>query len=259
MGSIYQFSQPQLLAFCLVLLRVSAFTVAWPIFGVESVPSSVKILFALIVSMLVFPVVDWSGAQASFDSNNLIWMAVREAFIGVLFGFLARIFLMATRVAGELVSLAMGLSGAQLYNPSMGGMSSPIDQFFFALSGLFFLAINGHHLFLMGLVDTFRVIPLGPNLLNVAPLLSVGQIVQDVVVIGIKISAPVMMAILVVNIVMGVLGKTVPQINVLITSLAVNILCGLVILILALPLMVGEIPELLEVSAQRLFHIVKTM
>lgn len=259
MESVYRFSEPEMMAFVLVLLRLSTFVVAWPIFGVESVPSSVKILFALMLSILVFPVVDWHGAADAIKSNNLIWLGVREAFIGILFGYIARMFLMATRVAGELVSLAMGLSGAQLYNPAMGGMSSPMDQFLFALTGLFFLSINGHHLFLMGIVDTFRVIPLGPELLSVKPLLSIGEMVQDIIVIGIKISAPVMMAVLVVNIVMGVLGKTVPQINVLITSLAVNVMCGMVILIIALPLMVGEIPDLVEVTAQRLFSIVKAM
>ena len=259
MESIYRFSEPEMLAFALVLLRLSAFVVAWPIFGVESVPSSIKILFALMLSILVFPVIDWSGATASFNSNNLIWLAVREAFIGLLFGYLARMFLMATRITGEMVSVAMGLSGAQLFNPAMGGMSSPIDQFFFSMAGLFFLAINGHHLFLMGVVDTFRIIPLGPKLLSVSPLLSIGEMVQDIVVIGIKMSAPVMMAVLVINIVMGVLGKTVPQINVLITSLAVNVMCGMVVLIIALPLMIGEIPDLVEISAQRIFQIVKAM
>ncbi|MGE0761702.1 MAG: flagellar biosynthetic protein FliR [Bdellovibrionales bacterium] len=259
MESIYRFSEPEILAFAMMLIRVSTFVVAWPIFGVESVPASVKILFALMVTFLIFPAVEWQNLTASFGSSQLIWLSVKEAFIGVMFGFLARMFLMATRVAGELVSLALGLSGAQLYNPAMGGMSSPLDQFFFALAGLVFLSINGHHLFLMGLVDTFRIIPMGPELLSMSPLLSIGEIVQDIVIIGIKISAPVMMSILVVNMVMGILGKTVPQINVLITSLAVNVLVGLVVLILALPLMVGEVPDLLETSANRLFQIVKAM
>ncbi len=259
MESVYRFSEPEILAFAMVLLRLSAFVVAWPIFGVETVPAPVKILFALVLSLVVFPVIDWKDLQADLLSSSLIWIATREVFIGLIFGFLARLFLMATRVAGELVSISLGLSGAQLFNPAMGGMSSPLDQFFFTLAGLFFLAINGHHLFLMGIVDTFRIIPISPALLSTAPFLTIGEIVQAIIVVGIKISAPVMLSILVVNMVMGILGKAVPQINVLITSLAVNIVAGLVVLILALPMMVGEIPELLETSTHHLFQIVKGM
>lgn len=257
MEQLYRFSEPEILAFAMVLLRVSAFVVVWPIFGVENVPSPVKILFALIVTMVVFPVIEWQGIQASFDSPVLMFLAIKEVFIGLVFGFLARMFFMAIRVAGELISISIGLSGAQLYNPAMGGQASPVDTLVYSLAGLFFLAINGHHLFLTGLVDTFRILPLNPNGLSMLTFGSMGPFVQEIMSIGIRLSAPVMIAILVVNVVMGILGKTVPQINVLVTSLAVNIVVGFIVLIVALPLMMGEMPDLLEISASRLFQIMR--
>lgn len=258
MESVYRFSEPEIMAFTMVLVRITAFVVTWPIFGVESVPTQVKVLFALVMSLVLFPVIDWSAIRVHFDSSLLIWLALKEAFIGLVFGFLARMFFMATRVAGELISLSIGLSGAQLYNPAMGGQSTPMDQFLYALAALLFLAIDGHHLFVAALADTFRVVPMGPTGLNLSSFSAMGEFVQEIITIGIRIGAPVVVAIMVINLVMGILGKTVPQINVLVTSLAVNILVGFVILLVALPVMMGEMPDLLEMSAQRLFQMMRS-
>lgn len=258
MVSVYRFSEPEMITFALMLIRLSAFVVSWPVFGIDLVPGPLKILLALVLGFVVFPTLHWQGLEVNFESSSLIWMALREAFIGVVLGFLARMFLMATQIAGDLISLSIGLSGAQMFNPAMGGQASPVDQLLFALTGLIYLSINGHHLFLTAIVDTFRIIPIGPGLLSTSALLGFGDLVQEIVSIGIRLSAPVVIAILIVNLVMGVLGKTVPQINVLITSLAVNILVGMFVLMLAIPVMVDQMPEILETSASQVFRIMKS-
>lgn len=257
MVSIYKFSEPEIIGFALMLLRLSAFVVAWPIFGVDLVPAPVKILLALVLGLCVFPTLQVQWSQFDVSSTNLIWMAVRETFLGVALGFLARMFLMAIQIAGDLISLSIGLSGAQIFNPSMGAQATPLDQLLFALTALIYLSINGHHLFLSAVVDTFRIIPIGPGLLSSHALMGIGDLVQEIISIGIRMSAPVVIAILIVNLVMGVLGKTVPQINVLITSLAVNVMVGLFVLFLAVPLMVNQMPEILETSAAQVFRIMK--
>lgn len=258
MVSIYRYSEPEIIAFALMLIRLSAFVVSWPVFGIDLVPGPLKVLFALVLGITVFPSLQWHGLEVNFNSSSLIWMSMREAFIGVALGFLARMFLMATQIAGDLISLSVGLSGAQMFNPAMGAQSTPLDQLLFALTALIYLSINGHHLFLSAIADTFRIIPIGPGLLSTQGLMGLGDLVQEIVTIGIKMSAPVVIAILIVNLVMGVLGKTVPQINVLITSLAVNILVGLFVLFLAVPIMVDQMPDILERSATQVFRIMKS-
>lgn len=258
MVSVYRFSEPEIITFALMLIRLSAFVVSWPVFGVELVPAPVKILLALIMALAVFPTINWHGIEVGFDSSSLIWMAIREAFIGVALGYLARMFLMAIQIAGDLISLSIGLSGAQIFNPAFGGQSSPIDQMFYALAALVYLAINGHHLFISAIIDTFRIIPISPNTLSAQGLIGIGAMVQEIVSIGIRISAPVVISILMVNLVMGVLGKAVPQINVLVTSLAVNALVGFVILIIALPIMVDQVPDVLEISSAQIFKMLRS-
>lgn len=258
MSELYSFSEPELLAFFLVLIRMSAFVVSWPAFGVETVPAPIKILFALVLSILVFPVVDWSQAQVALAENQIFWLGLREAFIGVSLGFIARLFFFAIRICGELISISMGLSGAQLFNPALGGQVTAIEQFQVILATLFFLAINGHHLFLTAIVDSFRVVPIKVEGINFSHMAAFGQAVQEVVSIGLKLAGPVLLSILFVNLCMAVIGRAVPQINVLITSLPVNIMIGFFVMIITIPLMLWQMHDILELTSTRMFQFLRS-
>lgn len=258
MPSLYQFSETELLAFFLVLLRISAFIVAWPVFGVQTVPAPVKILLALAISLSVFPVVAWGKVTTSLESLQIVWLAVREIFIGLSMGFLARMFFYAINIAGEITSVSMGLANAQLFNPATETRSSTVDQFKIGLATLFFLAINGHHLLLAGLIQSFDMVPLSAQAINLQGMEQVGVFMQEIMEVGVQICAPVLVTVLFMNIAMAIVGRAVPQINVLITSLPVNILSGFLILIVALPLILWQMEGLLEMTATRLFQFVKS-
>src|SRR3954470_24241059 len=145
MTQVYNFSEVELLYFSLVLIRMSSFVVSWPVFGVETVSPHIKVLFALVLTMVVFPTLKFSAFQKQALDGGLVLLIMREAFIGLAMGFLARMFFFAFRVAGEMVSQAMGLSAAAVFNPSMGGQTSSVEQFYTSLATLFYLAVNGHH------------------------------------------------------------------------------------------------------------------
>lgn len=258
MLEIYNYNEFQLLAFFLVLLRISAFIVAWPVFGVPSVPAPVKVLFSLVLTMMIFPTVSAEELGLKMLENQIILVAIKEVFIGLTFGFLAKMFFFAIRISGEIVSVSMGLSSSQLFNPSLGGRASSIEQFKLVIASLFFLSVNGHHLLLTGLFDTFRILPLNPEMLNLTGLQSMGTFAQEIMVIGLKISSPVLISIFFMNMTMAIIGRTVPQINVLITSLPVNILAGFIVMLVSVPLMVWQMNDLLEITADRLFMLVKT-
>lgn len=259
MTSVYDFNEFELLAFFMVLLRVSAFTVSWPVFGTPSVPSSLKILFALIMSMLIFPIIDFTAVNEQLLSAQILVLGVKEVFIGLTFGYLARFFFFAVRIAGEIISVTIGLSSSQLFNPQVGGQVTSVEQFKIVIASLFFLSINGHHLLVGGLIDSFRVLPVSSELLNTAHFDTIGTLMQEVMEIGLSMSAPVLISIFFVNVAMAVIGRTVPQINVLITSLPVNILVGLFVMTVSVPLLIWQMDGLMELTTARLFAFVKAM
>jgi flagellar biosynthetic protein FliR len=250
-------SEHQLLILFLVLLRMSSFVVAWPIFGVQQVPPPVKILFAVLFAILLAPTLGEPNLSLEEIENSLIWLSLKEVFIGLLLGYLMRLFFFAVSIGGEIISMSMGLSSAQLLNPAMGGEGSVIEQFEVAMATLFFLAINGHHLFLTGLVESFQVLPMSLSGLNFELFAETGKLVQEIMVIGLKISSPILAAILFTNVAMGILGRAVPQINVFITSLPVNILLGFFIIALSIPLFVEEMGFLLNEMTEAMFEMMK--
>lgn len=258
MTEIYRFSEPQLLLFVLVLVRLSAFVVSWPVFGVETIAAPTKILFALTVAMMVFPTLSFSPEQHEMVEKSMILMTVKEAVIGLLIGSLARLFFYAFQVAGELVSVSMGLSSAQMFNPSLGGQSTSIEQFYLAFATLFYLGMNGHHYFISGLVDSFRVVPISSDLLNTGEFKNIILLIREVIEVGLKFAAPIVVSILVVNLVLGVVGKTVPQMNVLGTSFPINILAGFLILTFTIPMMIEQMGDFLELATTTVFKLVKT-
>jgi flagellar biosynthesis protein FliR len=258
MTDVYRFSETEMLLFFMVLVRMSAFVVSWPVLSTEMVSAPVKILFAFILSLVVFPTMSWTAAQQAAVQSDLVLLIAREAFIGLSVGYLAQFFFFGFRVAGEMISQAMGLSSAQMFNPAMGGQVTAVEQFYLALASLFYLGVNGHHYLILGLNGTFDLVPAAQLSLNVSQFTGVGVMVQQVIELGLKLSAPVVVSILAVNLVLGVIGKTVPQLNVLVTSFPINIMVGFALMLLTLPMLVGFMPDFLEDSTMRVIDLVRT-
>ncbi|MGZ3722952.1 MAG: flagellar biosynthetic protein FliR [Bdellovibrionales bacterium] len=258
MSEVYNFSQTEILLFSLVLIRMTSFVVSWPVFGVETVSPHIKVLFATVLTMMVFPTLHWQPFQTQALEGNMVLLVMREAFIGLAMGFLARFFFFAFRIAGEMVSQAMGLSAAAMFNPSMGGQTSSIEQFYTSFATLFYLGINGHHYLITGLVRSYQWAPPAIMSLNTSQFSGVIQMTQEIIELGLRFSAPVVISILVINLVLGVIGKTVPQLNVLVTSFPINILIGLFLLIITMPMLMDQMGEFLALSTTRVFQLVKT-
>ncbi|MFN7453514.1 MAG: flagellar biosynthetic protein FliR [Pseudobdellovibrionaceae bacterium] len=259
MQALYQFPEGQIVAFALVFLRLIAFVVAWPVFGSASVPVYTKILLALVMSMVVFPTLSFPNGSNMLMGQEVMAFAAREIFIGLFLGFLMRMIFFAVSVSGEIMSVSIGIASAQLYNPAMGGTSNVVEQFQIWLATLFFLAMDGHHIFISGLVKSYEVVPLAAQMVNSAGFATVATSIQAVLVMGLKMAAPVLLAIFLANLAMGILGRAVPQINVLMTSLSVTISIGFVVMILAMPMFIGEMSGLIDVMAQEFFKEMKVL
>ncbi|MEK7356242.1 MAG: flagellar biosynthetic protein FliR [Bdellovibrionota bacterium] len=254
-----KFNEVEILAFALVLLRVSAFTVSWPVFSVYNVPNISKILFAVLLSMVMFPIIDRTGLTAQGLGNEVVWLAGREVLTGLCLGFLTRLFFFAVSAGANLIATSAGLANAQLFNPTMGASTTTVEQFYAVIATLLFLAANGHHMFLTGLAESFQAIPLGPAGIDIAVFKESGELIQAVVEAGIKMSAPVLVAIFVMNVAMGIIGRAVPQINVLVTSMPVNFMTGIVVMLISIPALVLQLDHDIVEFADMMFRFMRAM
>jgi flagellar biosynthesis protein FliR len=254
----FNLDETQILTFALVLVRISAFVIAWPVFSVYSVPGIAKVLFALVLATLLFPVINKTGLDAKTITDNLYVLLIRETLIGLILGFVTRMFFYAIAIGGNLVGTSMGLASAQMFNPTMESQSPTVEQFYVVIATLFFLAVNGHYVFLTGLSRSFEVIPLGLAGPNPAGLYKASlPVMQEVMLSGLQVSAPVLISVFVVNLAMGIIGRAVPQINVLVTSLPINVMVGLTISILVLPMFFVEMDNFMKSMAEQMFRLMK--
>jgi flagellar biosynthetic protein FliR len=253
----FHFNETEMLAFSLVLLRVSAFIVSWPVFSVFSVPQHMKVLLSLAIASVLFPVINRTGLDLQSLGPNIIWLALKEVLTGLCLGFLTRMFFFAVSVGGNLVATTIGLANGQIFNPALGNQTTTVEQFYVIVGTLLFLAMNGHHVFLTGLAKSFELVPLSLAGINLAVFKDSGLLIQAVLESGIKIAAPVIAAIFIMNIAMGIIGRAVPQINVLVTSMPVNLLTGIVVMIVAIPALVFEMNQELILFADQLFKFMK--
>lgn len=250
------FSEKTILVFFLILIRISGFVSTWPV--LSQIPTVLKIFFSFVFSLVLFPVMSTDLTLPDLSSLQIIWWSGKELFIGLFIGFLSRLFFFAIHIAGSLISVNMGLSSAQLFNPVSGDQSSVIEHFHVLLISLFFLMINGHHWLMEGLVKSFEIVPLSQMFLNFSSFSHVGTIAHEVMEIGVKISGPIMISILFVNMSMAILGRAVPQMNVLINSLPLTIMTGFIVLIFTLPFMLWQMEDLLGVTTMNVFQILKS-
>ncbi len=238
MFEIYKFSETEFIAFALMLVRISACLVTMPIFGNRDIPAHVKVLFSLLITMILF-----SSARAHIlatthiESQDLILLTLREAFLGTLIGFLCRGIFWAVQMAGQLLGFSIGFSAAQAFNPALGDTGTMIEQFQSILAMLLFLGINGHHWMIRAIAQSFELVPLSLTTIKTETIYGLGNYIQTISEIAVKLSAPMMAVIIFLNGAMGIVGRAVPQINTFVTSFPVNILVGLFVFMVSIPLL----------------------
>lgn len=233
--NLFQFGEIEMLAFILVLIRVSVFFALWPIFGVASVPAVAKIFTSLIISIILFPNIEWRSLSADLGSMVIVTMVLREVMIAMILTFVARTLFYSVNVCGRLVSTTIGLSSAQMFNPSMEMSVNTLEQMQLMFATLIFLTWGGHHIFLTAMSESFQILPLSASFTSLPSVETLSSLAQQVVVVGLKLSGPLIAIIFFMNVALGLVGRAVPQINVLITSFPANIMTGFFILLVTLP------------------------
>lgn len=258
-NSLYLLSEVKVLIFALVLLRMIAFIFAAPVFGSPQIGIPTRILFCLIVSMCIFPTVQMDSKLLDGLSNDIISLAAREVIVGLCLGFVCRIFFYAVSMTGDFVSICLGLNTAQLFNPAMETQGSVVEQFYGVIGMLFFFAVGGHHIFISGLAQSYDLVKVGELSFNVGPLGELATLGQTLFMVTIKMSAPVMVAVLLSQVAMGLLGRAIPQINVLITSFPVTIMVGLGVMIICMPLYLQSLNSLMDMVGTKLVQVMKAI
>ena len=220
------------------MLRISALLLAAPIFSLRALTLRVRVLFALALTWMVYPLYQWPVIDPVSAAGLL--EIFNQISIGLVMGLVLQIATAALLVAGQSISNAMGLSIANMIDPNLGNVPV-IAQFMLILSTLIFVGLGGHAMLLALLVDSFSSVPIGKPLLSQAVLTQLLAWSSMMFLGAVLISLPVMVALLFINIGLGVTTRAAPSLNIFSLGLPAMIIAGFGVLMVALPSMGNRI------------------
>ncbi|MBI3090193.1 MAG: flagellar biosynthetic protein FliR [Candidatus Tectomicrobia bacterium] len=246
MADVLTFSPAQLLTFLFVFTRVGAILLLAPVFGSNEMPMNVRLGFVLIFSLVLLPIIEvpaWPLQQSAFA---LVPALVAELLIGAILGFTVRLLFAAVQLGGELAGFQMGLAIANVIDPLTQREVSVLSQAKNVLAMLLFVTLNIHYWFIYALVRSFQLVPPFGLSLSEPLMETLVRLSGAMFLIGLHLAAPLMATLLFTTVALGLLAKTVPQINVFIMSMPLNIAVGLLVLGASLPMIMGLIQRLYE-------------
>lgn len=225
-------------------LRLSGFLLVAPLFGQSLVPARVKIVFALVTTLMLAPLAPPARFIDPFSATAFLTVA-QQLLIGVALGFIVQIVFDALLLAGQVIANTMGLGFATMVDPNRGASTVVVGQLFLILGVLLFLSLNGHLVLLGTLADSFRWLPPGPDGLTAPALATVAAWGGKMFSSGVLIALPAVVGLLLVNLALGVVSRAAPQLNLFAVGFPASMLLGFAMLMLSLPSLQGAFERLL--------------
>ena len=221
-------SPEQLYSFLFVLLRVSVILLLLPILGSVTLPTVWKAGFALLLTLLIYQVVPRQPLAVRSGLEMIVTLGA-ELLLGLVLGLSVRLILTGFEMAGQFMGFQMGFTIVNVVDPQSGTQTSIMAQLNYILAILIFLMVDGHHYLIQALVRSFELVPPGGFALHAGVFTKLVKLSNHMFTVALKIAAPVMSALLLATIALGIVSKTVPQMNILIVGFPLNIGIGLLL------------------------------
>ena len=239
---------PKITIFLLIMARLTAFIVTVPFFSYRTIPSQAKIAIPVVLAWTMYYTLSADVAIA-FDGTYILYV-LKEVMVGLMLGLMAQLIMAAVQIAGGLIDFQMGFAIANVIDPQTGAQSPITGQLFNILALLTLLAIDGHHLLLDGIYYSYQYIALDDLALHTGDesyAWFMFKVMSTMFAIAFQMSAPVIAALFLVTLALGIVGKTVPQMNIFVVGFPIKIMAGFILMIIVMGVMVDVMRRLIEV------------
>jgi len=225
----------KLQVFFLVLFRSAGLFIAAPIIGHDAFPVRIKAGLAVMLGVILIPL----ASQSPLPEINSVWvlalLAVKESLVGFIIGLFFSLLFVGIRMSGNIVGYQIGLLMANILDPEANSNVSMVGEFWYVVATLIFLAINGHHAIISAFRDSYALVPIGYfNFAGNAGELLI-RYTAYAFVIAIKLAAPVIISLFLTSVALGVVARTVPQMNIFIVGIPIKIGVGFLVMAASLP------------------------
>jgi flagellar biosynthetic protein FliR len=235
------------------LTRILGLITASPLFGNNAVPVSMKVSLGVLLATIMAPIVPAIPAADPMSMAGLL-ILMQELLIGAAMGFSMRIVFAAIEFAGEVASMTMGLGFATFFDPNSAGRSSAIGQLLALVATMAFLAVNAHLVLLSALAESFVTLPISATPMSIGAPLELVKWGGRIFSAGLQLSLPIVAALLITNVALGILTRAAPQLNLFGIGFPVTLGVGMLTISLVMPYMGAPIMNLFNqgIEASRL-------
>ncbi|CAN5795793.1 flagellar biosynthetic protein FliR [soil metagenome] len=233
------------------LTRILGLIAIAPPFGNNSVPVQVKLMLGVMLALIVAPTIP---PLSNVDPLSLtgIMILMQQLVIGLAMGFMVRVVFAGIEMAGEVIGLTMGLGFATFFDPQTQGRSSAISQVLVLLATLIFLTLNVHLSLFTALIESFKTIPISTSLTMGFSFQKLAIWGEQIFSIGLRLSLPVVAALLITNIALGILTRAAPQLNLFGIGFPITIGVGFLMLSMIIPYMLQPIENVFQSTIEAL-------
>ncbi|GAB4361683.1 MAG: flagellar biosynthetic protein FliR [Deltaproteobacteria bacterium] len=245
----------QIGTFLLAFTRVAGLVFAAPVLGNRNIPAQVRILFSLLLTMVLLPLLP--AAPVAPESAGFLPAMISEVLLGAFLGFVGTLLFAAAELGGHLAGYPMGFAIANVLSAETERQTSVLSSLFALTALLTFVLSDAHHLFLAALLKSFRSLPLGGFAVNGGATSSLIRLSTGIFSFGFALAAPVLAVTLFITVAMGILSRSMPQIDVFFMGFVVNTGAGIFMLFLSIPFFLAAIQRLIEILDGELHAILR--
>lgn len=236
MFDFLNYGTAQLQVFLLLVVRGSGLFLTAPIFGHKLFPVQMKVGLILLLALVTMPTLQSQAFTPAESLIDLSALVLRELMVGFLIGFVFRLLFKAAEMAGSMAGYQVGLALSSAFDPSVGDTVGAFGRFWMIIATLVFLAINGHHLVIRAFNDSYLLI--GPGEMHFAGSTADLMIRYSahVLVLAVKIAAPVLVTLVLMDVALGTVSKVMPTMNIFIVGFPLKIGMGILVVAMSLPI-----------------------
>jgi flagellar biosynthetic protein FliR len=238
-------------AFIWPLTRILGMIAMAPIFGSSAVPVRIKIILGIMLAMIVAPTLH---NLPRTDPVSLAGMVIlmQQFLIGIAMGFAIQVVFASVDMAGNMIGMAMGLGFASFYDPATNGNTPALSQFMTLLATMLFLSLNLHLVLLETLVDSFQTMPIGGSIPGSPGIwMHLVRTGAEVFSSGVQLALPIVAALLVTNLALGILTKAAPQLNIFGIGFPITMTVGFVMIFILIPYLEAPMQHVFELGIER--------
>ena len=218
--------------FLLAMFRVAGMVAFAPVLGSGRLPRQLKVLLAAAITLGLLPTIGKTVALPQTTLELVIGLA-GELMFGAAMGLAANAVFIAARWGGEMIGQQLGLGLGEMFDPQLGGHGSPMADCYALFASVIFLSVNGHHALLRGLGASFQALPLLSVGINAQVFALIVGLLQSATILAIQLAAPIFVTMLIVDLALGVMSRTVPQLNAMSAGMAIRSCVGIGVVLLA--------------------------